>query len=73
MRKSAYGSKTSQCVLPSDSHRSIVTLCWPTVSTVPAGIVPAGAFLWGRAADPARDEAGFDGIDRLPRDALCEA
>ena len=41
--------------LPSDNHLSTVTLCFPTVTSVPGGSVPAGAFLVGIAAGGERD------------------
>ena len=40
--------------VPSDSHRSTVTWCFPTVTSVPGGRVPAGAFRGGMTAGVVR-------------------
>ena len=58
--------------VPSESHRSIVTLCLPTVRCVPGGSVPAGTL---RAADEAAGAAAAVSeltLDRLAMDELCD-
>jgi hypothetical protein len=70
MRESAYriNNSLTKCI-PSDNHRSIVTLCFPTVTTVPGGSVPAGTFLVGRTVDGAERDVAFE---RLAREEVCE-
>ena len=48
----------------------MVTLCFPTVRSVPAGNVPAGTFLCGTTTEGGaeRDVA----FERLARDELCD-
>jgi hypothetical protein len=53
--------------LPSDSHLSTVTPCFPTVTSVPGGSVPAGAFRVGIAAGAEREVVAV----RLACEELC--
>ena len=46
-----------------------MTLCFPTVTTVPGGSVPEGTFLVGRTVGGAERDVAFE---RLARDELCE-
>lgn len=70
MRKSTYLLvHIHMRIVPSDNHRSIVTLCLPTVTRVPGGSVPAGTFLVGMTLGGAVSDAVFE---RLARDELCE-
>jgi hypothetical protein len=69
MCKAAFKSESSEAGnIPSDSHLSIVTLCLPTVTSVPGGRVPAGTFLAGMAAGAEMDVVAV----RLAREVFCE-
>ncbi len=68
MRSHLHSACAAVNTVPSDNHLSIVTWCFPTLTTVPGGRVPAGACRGGITVGVAR---GVE-FDDLENDEFCD-